>query len=66
MTGNPTPHPLLRSVTESGAVLLAIAAGGCSGLLTLADAAITIPCPDRGGAPTTATWPAWPSTSWCR
>ena len=44
-----TPHPLLRPVTESGAVLLAIAAAGCSRLLTLADAAITIPVPRPRG-----------------
>ena len=39
------PDPLLRPVTESGAVLLAIAADDCAPLLTLADAAITIPLP---------------------
>lgn len=44
-----TPHPLPRSMTESGAVLLAIAASGCSALLTLADATITIPLPRPRG-----------------
>ena len=37
--------PLLRPATETGAVLLAIAAEDCSAVLTLADAAITIPLP---------------------
>lgn len=47
----PAPHqrsvldPLLRSATETGAVLLAIAAEDCSAVLTLADAAIAIPLP---------------------
>ena len=51
----PAPHqrsvldPLLRSTTETGAVLLAIAAEDCSAVLTLADAVITIPLPSPPG-----------------
>jgi D-arabinose 5-phosphate isomerase GutQ len=55
IVNGPAPHqqsvldPLLRSATETGAVLLAIAAEDCSALLTLADAAITIPLPKPRG-----------------
>ena len=42
-------EPLLRSATETGAVLLAIVAEDCSTVLTLADATITIPVPDPRG-----------------
>ena len=55
IVNGPAPHqqsvldPLLRSATETGAVLLAIAAEDCSTVLTLADAAITIPLPNPRG-----------------
>lgn len=45
----PVLGPLLRPATETGAVLLAIAAEDCSTVLRLADAAITIPLPRPQG-----------------